>query len=714
MNIIQRFDELCIDNDSDASSGLNRAAKLISIYAFYHYFNGDVSQLEEISNNLCYYDPEDWFLSAVFRSATIDGNAVDFITTVDRDVLGSVSEAELKDLIQKEALAIGKVVYHDKDAKAKVRLVYDQLGLKVIDDESAFFTLKVLCDWAPEPEEKIRLQAIVASCGVKNNKVAFELIFADDIEQEIDDIESPKEYVSSGTLNVFGDASSCRIGAEGSFITIISAKSLKMLFFQYATRGLFASNLRFFISAKKIDPKIIDTIQNDSENFVYYNNGIIITCDECYRVANQLRFTNFSIVNGGQTTNLIGRTPFEADFGVVCKVITSKYEDRVRKVEFLSKVAEASNTQKPINAKDLIANRKEQRFLKEQYSHCGVFLKVKRGEKINKSLFPEPWQSASNDEMAQIIYSMVYQMPGAAKNSKAALLSNEKTYDLIFTPNYADEFLVSIQHLKVAFAKWKKDLLKKEMKSSIKYGLARTGDLLSFAVIGLIEKLLTNEALAKRMIAYPISSLNNENEDMKFMLLQNDIGSMSIINPLVLDLIDKDTFHAVFDLVFDSILVPAYKRFKSQYPNYAYGNFSKTQTYYFRYVLPVAVDFIFKFEPKIKQTIGPLLNFAADSSVGFREKREFDKYRPGLEEELKEFRAKKVNSSNGRLTTNEVFTHLQLATICRVLPHTKIHLELKCNFKERQVEEFGDDILRIVAKYCDLSDFEEGENNSGD
>lgn len=714
MNVIQRFDELCMENDSDVNEGLNDAAKLISVYVFYHYYNGDISQLDGLSSNLCYYDPNEWFLSAVLKSTTIDGNAIDFITTVKKETLKSISESELQKIVEDCAKSIGKVVYNDKSAKIKVKLTYDQLGLSINDYDSAYFTLKILSDWVPDPEEKIRLQTIVSSCNVKSNKVGFELLFADDIEQEIDDIESPKEYVSSGTLNVYENASSCEIGSDGSFITVVSAKSLKMLFFQYSTRGLFASNLRFFISSKKIDPKIIDSIQNDSGNFVYYNNGIIITCDECYRTENQLHLTNFSIVNGGQTTNLIGRTPFLNDFGVVCKVITSKCEDKTKRAEFLSKVAEASNTQKPINAKDLIANRKEQRLLKEQFSKCGIFLKIKRGEKINKSLYPEPWQNASNDEVAQIIYSMVFQMPGAAKNSKASLLSNDKTYGLIFDSTYCDDFLLSIQYLKVAYAKWKKDLFRKEPRTSLKYGLAKNADLLSLAVIGLIVKLITNESLAKRMLAYPLPTINNENEDMKFMLQQNDIGTSSVINPQLIGYSESNSFHSVYDLIFDSILIPAYKKFRLYYPNYAYGNFGKTQSYYFNYILPAAVDYIFKFESKIKESIGGLLNLSADSSSGFKEQRQFDEYRPGLQEELMEFRKKKVASSNGRLKNSDVFSNLQMATICRVLPRSKIDFDYKCKLMKKQIDEFGDEIIRIVNKYCDLSDFDAGGDKDGD
>lgn len=706
MNIIQRFDKLCMDCESDANQDLNDAAKLVSVYAFYHYFNGDESQLDEVPNCLCYRRPDEWYLEGVFRSTTVDGSAIDFVTTVNKTTLLMLDDVELKTRIQNMAKVLGAVVYHEPNAKAQVLFVYDQLGVRVADDDSAYFTLKILCDWTPEPEEKIRLQNIALNCSVKGGKVGFELIFSDDIEQEIDDIESPKEYVSSGVLNVYKNASRCAIDDEGSFLTVVSAKSLKNLYLLYATRGLFASNLRFFISAKKIDPKIVNSIRNESENFVYYNNGIIVTCDDCVQINNQLRLTNFSIVNGGQTTNLIGRNTFDGDFGVVCKVITSKSRGRVEKAEFLAKVAEASNTQKPINAKDLIANKKEQRLLKEQCSNCGIFLKVKRGEKINKSIYSEPWQNASNDELAQILYSTVYQMPAAAKNGRTALLSNDQTYDRIFKSTYSDDFLISLQHLKVGFSNWKKELIKKEARSSQKVGLARAGDLLSFSLIGLIVKIETNKPLSDALIEIPVTLINNENEDVKFMIGQNDIGHRTLINPIILNCLGRRSLDPVYDYVFDNILVPSYQKFKRDYPNYAYLNFNKTQSYYFNYILPKAVDYILGHEKEVYVRLGNILNFVEDNSNGFEKKRLFDDYRPGLSVELLEFRAKKVHSSKDTVKSGDVFTNMQMTYICRYLPKTTLDLEMKCRLKDSQIRDYGEEIVRIVKKYCDLTQFE--------
>lgn len=710
MNVIQRFDELCKENESDINADLTDTAKLVSVYSFYHYLNGDVSQLEDIASSLCYKDPQEWSFVSVYRSATIDGSAVDFITTVNRTTLENLTESELKEHIQAGAKEIGATVMHEKTAKHNVQMVYDTLGIRVADDDTVYFTMKVLCDWVPDPEVKVWLQTIVSSCSVKNHMVGFELIFADDVEQEIDDVESPKQYVSSGMLTTFGNSTVCEIGAEGSFITVVSALSLKKMFFQYSTRGLFASNLRFFISAKKIDPKIINSIHNDSENFVYYNNGIIITCDSCVRAGDQLRFTNFSIVNGGQTTNLIGRTSFSEDFGVVCKVIVSRYEDNFEKVVFLSKVAEASNTQKPINAKDLIANRKEQRLLKEQFSRCGIFLKVKRGEKINKKLYPESWQNASNDEVSQIIYSMVYQMPCSAKNSKAALLSNDNTYEMIFGSTYSDQFFLSIQHLKVGYAKWKKDLAKKESFGSNKLGMSKTGDLLTYSMVGLIMKLMTNDALLTQLMSYSSKELETDNADVKFMIQQNDIGSLSLVEPSMIAYLNSQSFHRLFDFIFDFILVPAYRRFKKEYPNYSYSHLTKTQAYFTRFIFPTAVDCIIHRKAIIERDFSGILNLKADSSVGFRTKRLFDDYRPGLEQELKEFRERIARESNNAVTKARVISLQQMLNICRVLPKNNIDLEYKCGFGRSQLELYGESILRIVAKYSDVSGFDEGGN----
>src|SRR5574344_896160 len=123
-------------------------------------------------------------------------------------------------------------------------------------------------------------------------------------------------------------------------------------------------NLRYYTKNQGIDDKIEDSIYFHPNDFWYLNNGIIVVCDDYSVAGNEVKLQNFSIVNGGQTTRMIGEIPFNDDFYLVCKIIKSTFNNSEEKNKFIARVAEASNTQKPIKAKDIIANRVEQRNLK--------------------------------------------------------------------------------------------------------------------------------------------------------------------------------------------------------------------------------------------------------------------------------------------------------------------------------------------------------------
>jgi len=536
--------------------------------------------------------------------------------------------------------------------------------------------------------------------------VSFEILFADDIEQEVSDIDSPKEYVSTGTLRLTDPSSICYFGDERSFITMISAQSLKDIFFQYSTHGLFASNLRFFITSKKIDPKIIETIQKEPGNFCYFNNGIIITCEDYIVKGNSLYLNKFSIVNGGQTTNLVGRTKFTGDFPVVCKVIKNKYSEMVDRINFLSKVAEASNTQKPINAKDLIANRPEQRMLKVQYAAAGMFLKVKRGEKIDKSLYPEAWMNASNDDVAQMIYSAVFQCPGAAKNSKSSVLGNDKSYRLIFGSQYSSDFLKSLQYLKVSFTNWQKYNRRYENKNTVKFGLSKHANFMTYALIGFLFKLITNTGLASKILTISLNDINNDNADLHFLLKQNDIGSIPLLKPTAYELIEKDSFFSLFDQLFDAVITPAFLHFKKANYTLAYAQFCKADRYYYDFVLPYACSYVLGHQKELTTAMAIYFNLDGKVSSDFETEKTFETYKPGLEEELTEYKNQISSDSRGNVTPSEVISYRQMALILRYFPRTRGDLYTKIYMSPEHVAKYGDDIIKIVKKYADLGSFE--------
>ena len=176
-----------------------------------------------------------------------------------------------------------------------------------------------------------------------------------------------------------------------SVIVNVSAKSLQDL--QNRRRNsLLGMNLRYHVVNQKVDSGIESTIKNNSAKFWYMNNGILIVCDR-YSIDKQtktLGLTNFSIVNGGQTTYKIGNTSLpEEDFYLQCKIVKNTEADKAESEKFVSEIAEATNSQKPIKPKDLRANSAEQRNLRQELGKVGVYCINKTGDKAPKS-FIEP------------------------------------------------------------------------------------------------------------------------------------------------------------------------------------------------------------------------------------------------------------------------------------------------------------------------------------
>ena len=126
---------------------------------------------------------------------------------------------------------------------------------------------------------------------------------------------------------------------------------------------------------------------------------------------NKIKLYNFSIINGCQTTTLIGEysgVNEGDDFYLPCKIVKSnknKIDDEFYST--ISKIAEASNSQKPISDRDLKSNRDELKNLKRLLlkEEPKVHLIIKRGEEIKKKSFQYIWQTIHNDFLGQLILS---------------------------------------------------------------------------------------------------------------------------------------------------------------------------------------------------------------------------------------------------------------------------------------------------------------------
>ena len=184
----------------------------------------------------------------------------------------------------------------------------------------------------------------------------------DDISEKIQRSWENLDTVSVATLKIDTAHNYLKYNSESTqgVMVNISASSLRALYNKYIDKGLLNLNIRRFISNKRVDTGITDTMENDRSNFWFYNNGITIACQEFVVDGNTVKIYDFSIVNGGQTTTLIGRNKGKSnpDFYIPCKIIsTNKKND----LAYFNKIAEATNSQKPILARDLKSNTPEMR-----------------------------------------------------------------------------------------------------------------------------------------------------------------------------------------------------------------------------------------------------------------------------------------------------------------------------------------------------------------
>lgn len=300
-----------------------------------------------------------------------------------------------------------------------------------IYDKSADSDFNIFFFTAYEPastNEKKKLKKAAEKAG---NPYKVELYFAEDIEGQIKICDSGKVCVESDKLEIDRAQNCLRyINPETqneSLIVNVSAESLKDL---YQRKGnlLLGLNLRYYVKQKHVDTGIKKTISTEPQKFWYKNNGIVIVCEKYALDGKDLKLTNFSIVNGGQTTNRIGNIDFKNDFYITCKVIQSEGINESEKDAFALEIAESTNAQKPIRKADLLANTPEQIRLKERLSKCGIYYVLKKGDKPQNRY--ASYEVTKVDAVGKLSLAGVLQMPGSARSNSAKMYYDENRHTI--------------------------------------------------------------------------------------------------------------------------------------------------------------------------------------------------------------------------------------------------------------------------------------------
>ena len=547
---------------------------LLYLYTYYHYFNADSSKISDISQGDVFDENSSDRIAGIYIDRDSDYEDVDIIV---------VNYLEDEEFDFPGILKVFRDVEKTIFAYAENRNMCRKKIAVLLGDDDYKFTeerpLKIKLITNFNPKTAVRKRSILNALNNMqpiHDYVTYQISFGYDIEYEILEIESPKEYVDEGSITIDQADNFVSFGKESSVIVNISAKSLKSLYELYGYRGLFSQNLRYYVKSAKVDENIIESMQEHPDNFWYFNNGIILICEDYLISETSIVLRKFSIINGGQTTKLIGETEFNKDFFLQCKIIKNKYLDEDERLEFISDVAEASNTQKPIKNKDLIANRIEQRLLKKQMANEGVYCQIKRGEKINKKLYPNAWQNTTNEELGQFLLSFVYQKPGTARGSKQSICGNKERYALLFGKTYNSKFLCDLLKIKAYYKLWVKKIKKTDDGyDPYKIGLINNGMYFMTAIIGVVSKIYYHPEIVGNINECVLSEQKLE------LVSQHDIDH-SIFQCFEEP---KNQFFAFFEYCYKHFYGPGYELFKSiKNGQNNYSNFTKINNNYSTYI----------------------------------------------------------------------------------------------------------------------------------
>lgn len=385
-----------------------------------------------------------------------------------------------------------------------------------------------------------------------------QVIFGDEIKSYIEGIQETTGKVANGELRL--DYANNALKFEDSVIVNISSISLKELYIKYQ-RGLLGLNLRFYTRNKTVDAGLKETITKHPNAFWYLNNGLVILADDYEIDGIVLKLQGFSIVNGGQTTNAISKEDDADEFYIPCKVI--KIESNIDPYVSSEKIAEASNSQKPIKAKDLVANKPEQVKLKGLLKQKGFQYITKNGETIDK-FHKDRFLHGTIDYIGKLVLCTLLQKPWLRSDSKK-LYEDDKIYFQVYRQTNPD---LMVQIVKLDY--YYKDFCK--MKFNLgDVVLARNSRTFALSLLVYISYCYQTNQLSR-----PVNTFNNDT--LMNDLVEEIIKMKSIITKKIDE--EESVFHEMFVLLCDNIITPCYQIATSINQEMDQSNFLKKKESY--------------------------------------------------------------------------------------------------------------------------------------
>lgn len=200
---------------------------------------------------------------------------------------------------------------------------------------------------------------------------------------------------------------------------------------------LFSDNIRDFIGSTEVNDGIRDTIVNNPQNFLYYNNGVTILCQSFYKKPialtskiGQFEVKDIKIVNGAQTVGSIGHAGANElgkleDVKVFVKIISLENAPE----NLGNQITQSTNTQNKIEKRDFISLDSEHDRLRTELALDKINYQIKRSD----SYIPSDNTCNAEDVIISVACSL--------SNVDLAVLAKRevgKLWEQVGAPPYSD------------------------------------------------------------------------------------------------------------------------------------------------------------------------------------------------------------------------------------------------------------------------------------
>jgi hypothetical protein len=170
----------------------------------------------------------------------------------------------------------------------------------------------------------------------------------------------------------------------------MSVAELARLTDEYDNR-LFEKNIRRYLglTGNRVNEAVASTlrVRDQRPNFYFYNNGITITCSQFRHNALQsddwsVQVNDLQIVNGGQTARTVQQVARDVGREIgEAEVLVRLYELPQDDAGLVEAITFATNSQNPVDLRDLKANDARQQALSQSVSGLGYGYRAKREDR---------------------------------------------------------------------------------------------------------------------------------------------------------------------------------------------------------------------------------------------------------------------------------------------------------------------------------------------